>query len=148
MKKIVFVLFALTTLALGFVSCGDDDEGVNYPTSAEVGASGTYNGTFTTDNNGTIDVHTGTITIAPSGQPGCVNVTFNCPGASLNKTSIANISHANNGYVFVNQLASNPLGAAFSGKVDDGGIMSLAFTISQRVGRSTVLVNYEFTGNR
>ena len=147
MKKIIYSLFVLATLSFVFVSCGkDDDEGVNYPTSAEVGASGTYTGTFTTDTDGTIDVLAGTITIAPSVQPGSVNVTFNCTG--LNKTSIANVCHSNGGYQFVNQVASNGLGTAFSGRIDEAGVLHSNFTIEQRVGLKQKLVKYEFVGNR
>lgn len=149
MKKIIYSLFVLATLSFVFVSCGkDDDEGVNYPTSAEVGASGTYTGTFTTDNNGTIDAQAGTITIAPSGQPGCINVTFACPGAGLNKTAVANVCHSNGGYQFVNQLATNPLGAAFAGRIYETGQLTVAFTLEQRVGRQQVLVKYDFGGQR
>lgn len=149
MKKIIYSLFVLATLSFVFVSCGkDDDENPSYPTSAEAGASGTYSGTFTTDNNGEIDAHPGTITIAPSGQAGCVNVTLDCSGLSLNKTAVANVWHSNNGYQFVNQVATNGLGTAFAGRIYENGELYINFTLEQRVGRQQVLIKYNFGGKR
>lgn len=147
MKKIVYALFVLTTLSLGFVSCGSDDDGINYTTSAEAGSAGVYNGTWTTVADDVETTYTGTVTLAAA-QAGCTNVTFNCPGASLNKTSIANVWHSNNGYQFVNQVATNGLGAQFSGQINEGGLLKTAFTIEQRVGRKQVLVKYSFVGQR
>ena len=147
MKKIVYALFVLTTLSLGFVSCGSDDDGINYTTSAEAGSAGVYNGTWITVADDVETTYPGTVTLAAA-QAGCTNVTFDCPGASLNKTSIANVWHSNNGYQFVNQVATNGLGAQFSGQINEGGLLKTAFTIEQRVGRKQVLVKYSFVGQR
>lgn len=148
MKKILFSMLAIATLSLGFVSCGDDDNGINYTTSAEAGSAGVYNGTWTTISNGTETTYPGTVTLAAAAQAGCTNVTFDCPGASLNKTSIANVWHSNNGYQFVNQVATNGLGTSFSGQINEGGLLKTAFTIEQRVGRQQILVEYTFVGQR
>ena len=147
MKKIIYALFALATLSLGFVSCGDDDESVSYPTTAEAGSAGVYNGTWTTVLDEVETTYTGSITLAAA-QAGCTNVTFSCPGASLNKTAIANVWHSNNGYQFVNQVGTNGLGTAFSGRISDGGQLTVAFTIEQRVGLKQKLVKYTFVGQR
>ncbi len=149
MKKILFSLMALVTLSLGFTSCSSDDE-VSFATTAEAGSAGTYTGTYVvTAEDGTSNSYTGTITLAAAAdKAGCTNVTFTCADASLEKTSIANVCHANNGYNFTNQSGSNGLGVAFAGKIDESGNCTCGFTMSQRVGRKTVLNKYAFTGKK
>lgn len=148
MKKILFSMLAIAALSIGFVSCGDDDEETTYTTTAEAGSAGTYTGTWTSVTDDATNTYDGTVSLAAADKTGCTNVTFDCPGASLNKTAIANVWHSNNGYQFVNQVDKNDLGAAFSGRVSDDGQLTTAFTISQKVGRKQVLVKYSFVGKR
>ena len=149
MKKILFSMLAIAALSIGFVSCGDDDEETTYTTTAEAGSAGTYTGTWTSVTDDATTTYDGTVTLAAAAdKAGCTNVTFDCSGASLNKTAIANVWHSNNGYQFVNQVDKNDLGAAFSGRVSDDGQLTTAFTIKQKIGRKEVKVNYSFTGKK
>ena len=148
-----FIYSVITVLALGctFVACSDDndDPSINFTTSAEEGSAGTYSGEWTRIGSESTDVYSGTITLSAAGT-NATNVTFSCPDASLNATSIANVWHANYGYQFFNQTASdaNKLGASFSGRIDESGNIDASFTISQRVGRKNYEFKYEFRGKR
>ena len=140
-------------LALGctFVACGDDNEDpvINFSSSAEQGSAGTYSGTWTrTGDDGTATFN-GSITLAAAGT-NVTNVTFSCPDASLDATSVANVWHANYGYEFFNQTAStaNGLGASFSGRIDEAGNLNASFTLSQKVGRKNYEFKYEFRGKK
>lgn len=148
-----FIYSVITVLALGctFVACSDDndDPSINYTSSAEEGSAGTYTGEWTRIGSESTDVYSGTITLSAAGT-NATNVTFSCPDASLNATSIANVWHANYGYQFFNQTASdaNKLGVSFAGRIDEAGNMNASFTLSQRVGRKNYEFKYEFRGKK
>ena len=148
-----FIYSVITVLALGctFVACSDDndDPSINYTSSAEEGSAGTYSGEWTRIGSESTDVYSGTITLSAAGT-NATNVTFSCPDASLNATSIANVWHANYGYQFFNQTASdaNKLGVSFAGRIDEAGNMNASFTLSQRVGRKNYEFKYEFRGKK
>ena len=148
-----FIYSVITVLALGctFVACSDDndDPSINYTSSAEEGSAGTYTGEWTRIGSESTDVYSGTITLSAAGTD-ATNVTFSCPDASLNATSIANVWHANYGYQFFNQTVSdaNKLGVAFSGRIDEAGNLNASFTLSQRVGRKNYDFKYEFKGKK
>lgn len=148
-----FIYSVITVLALGctFVACSDDndDPSINYTSSAEEGSAGTYTGEWTRIGSESTDVYSGTITLSAAGT-NATNVTFSCPDASLNATSIANVWHANYGYQFFNQTASdaNKLGVSFSGRIDESGNIDASFTLSQRVGRKNYEFKYEFRGKK
>ena len=152
MKRFIYSIVALFTLGCTFVSCGDDNDDpvINYDTTAAQGSAGTYSGTWTrTGDDGTSE-YAGSITLAAAGGENATNVTFSCPEASLDATSIANVWHSNYGYQFFNQTASaaNGLGASFSGRIDESGNMTASFTISQKVGRKNYEYVYEFIGKK
>jgi len=152
MKKYIFSAIAAFALSCTFVACGDDnnDPSISYSESAEQGSAGTYTGTWTrTGDEGTVE-YSGSITLASAGKTNATNVTFSCPEADLNATSVANIWHANYGYKFFNQTVSgdNGLGVSFSGVIDDSGSMNAAFTLSQKVGRKNYEFKYEFKGKK
>jgi hypothetical protein len=94
-------------------------------------------------------VYSGTVTLAAAGT-NATTVTFSCPDASLDATSVANVWHANYGYQFFNQTASaeNKLGVSFSGRIDEAGNLNASFTLSQRVGRKNYEFQYEFRGKK
>lgn len=151
MKKFIYSIVAVLALGCAFVSCGgdNDDPSISYSSSAEQGSAGTYSGTWTRTSDDGTNSYSGTITLAAAGT-NQTNITFSCPEADLNATSIANVWHANYGYQFFNQTTStaNGLGAFFSGRIDENGLLISSFTISQRVGRKNVEFKYEFNGKR
>lgn len=151
MKRFIYSFVALLALGFTFVSCGDDndDPSIEFTTTAENGSAGTYTGEWTRTGDDGTATYSGSITLAAAGT-NATNVTFSCPDASLDATSVANVWHANYGYEFFNQTAStaNGLGASFSGRIDEAGNMSVAFTLSQKVGRKNYEFKYEFKGKK
>ena len=152
MKRFIYSVVALLTLGCTFVACGDDNDDpvINFDTTAAQGSAGTYSGTWTrTGDDGSAD-YSGTVTLAAANGANATNVTFSCPDASLDATSIANVWHANYGYEFFNQTnsAANGLGVSFSGRIDEAGNLNASFTISQKVGRKNYQFKYEFIGKK
>lgn len=155
MKKTIFCLFALAAVSAGFSSCEDDinfDRGTHSSRPAAQ-AAGSYNGTWTvfSSDGTTIEKEgvNGSVEIA-SADDEIVNVSLVCADvAALNgKSSVANISWANNGFVFSNPLSSNGLATMFMGEVSEQGAMNLKFSMSVRSGRTTVTKFYQFKGNK
>ena len=151
MKRFIYSVIAMLALGCTFVACGDDndDPSIDFTSSAEEGSAGTYTGEWTRISSEGTNVYSGTITLTAAGT-NTTNVTFSCPDASINATSIANVWHANYGYQFFNQTTSdaNKLGVAFSGRIDESGNLDASFTLSQRVGRKNYEFKYEFRGKK
>ena len=151
MKRFIYSVVALLTLGFTFVACGDDndDPNISYDKTAEQGSAGTYTGEWTRSGDEGTATYSGSITLEAAGT-NATNVTFTCPGTSLDATSMANVWHANYGYQFHNQLVSdaNKLGVAFSGRIDEAGNINVSFTLSQRVGRKNYDFKYEFIGKK
>jgi len=151
MKRFIYSVIAVLALGCTFVACGDDndDPSIDFTTTAEQGSAGTYSGEWTRISSEGTDVYSGTVTLAAAGT-NATNVTFSCPDASIEATSIANVWHANYGYQFFNQTVSdaNKLGVAFSGRIDEAGNIDASFTLSQRVGRKNYEFKYEFRGKK
>ena len=150
MKKILYSMLAVLAVSFGFVSCGDDDEDniITYSTTAEKASEGTYSGSWVRVLNDEVVTYTGTVTLTATDSVGYTNVTFSCPEASINATSVANIWNAGNGFQFVNQVSSNGLGATFAGRIYDDGKLTTGFTITQKVGRKSYEFVYKFEGNK
>ena len=155
MKKFIYSALAVLTLGLTIVSCGDDndDENISYSTTAEQATAGTYNGTFTrTGDSGNTETFNGTITLTAGSTVGVTTITFSCPEAKIEATSVANVWNAKHGFQFLNQIsdgnADNGLGAPFAGEIDENGTLVTSFTISQRSGRTLVKHNFVFTGKK
>ena len=151
MKRFIYSVIAVLALGCSFVACSDDndDPSIDFTTTAEQGSAGTYTGEWTRVGSDATDVFSGTVTLAAAGT-NATTVTFSCPDASLNATSVANVWHANYGYQFFNQTTSseNGLGVAFSGRIDESGNLNASFTLSQRVGRKNYEFKYEFRGKK
>jgi hypothetical protein len=152
MKKIIFSLAAMLALSCSFISCGnDDDNDITFSTTPEKAAAGTYTGNWTITSDAETVEGSGTITIAPTSTPYNADITiegsFSTTALDVNATSIANISHANNGFVF-NNNATNPLGASFTGKIDDNGTIGVNFQKEVKVGRKQYKYNYVFWGKK
>lgn len=150
MKKFIYAVFAVLTLGLTCVACGDDNEDAvyNYGTTPEQATAGTYTGMWIRTSDEGTETYDGSVTIAAGGSAGVANITFSCPSSELNATSIANIWNSNNDFQFVNQVEGNGLGAAFAGRVYADGKLNTSFTITQRVGRKQVKMSYEFIGSK
>jgi hypothetical protein len=152
MKKIIYSLAAMLALSFSFVSCGDDDDTISFPTTPEKAAAGTYTGSWTVTSDTETVEGSGTITLAASSTPYNVDVTiegsFSTTALNVSTTSIANIAHANNGFVFNNNTDSNPLGAGFTGKIDESGAIGVNFQKEVRVGRKQYKYNYIFVGKK
>lgn len=149
-------MFAVLTLGFTFVACGDDDddEVINYSTTAEQASAGTYSGTWTRIVEGTENTETGsgTITFSAGSATGVSNVNFECSAFSLSASSPANIWNSNYGFQFVQQVSennpANVLGVAFAGEITKEGVLTTGFTISVKSGRTTTKYNYSFVGNK
>lgn len=152
MKKIIYSLAAMLALSCSFVSCGDDDDTISFPTTPEKAAAGTYTGSWTVTSDTETVEGSGTITLAASSTPYNVDITiegsFSTTALNVSTTSIANIAHANNGFVFNNNTDSNPLGAGFTGKIDESGAIGVNFQKEVRVGRKQYKYNYIFVGKK
>lgn len=152
MKQYFISAIAALALSCTFVACGNDNDDpvINYTSTADQESAGTYSGTFyRTGDDGTTE-YSGTVTLAPAGKENVTNVTFSCPDASINATSIANVWHSNYGFQFFNQTTSdaNKLGTSFAGRIDGEGNIDISFTISQKVGRKNYDFKYEFIGKK
>lgn len=148
MKKTGYFLLLALFLAFGFVSCSDDDQNdLVYTTSAEKASAGTYPGTWTRVLDGDTVTYQGSVTLAATDSINCTDVTFTCPEASINATSVANVWHSGSGYQFVNQLTTNGLGTAFSGRINGEGTLITAFTLTKKVGRKSYTYNFSFEGS-
>ena len=150
MTKFVYSIFAVLALSCIFVACNNDDEDevINYSTTPEQASAGTYNGTWTRTSNGVTETFSGSVTLSAGGSTGVTNITFSCPGASLNASAVANVWNSFRDFQFVNQIDTNGLGAAFAGRVNEAGELTSSFNIQQRSGRTLVTYVYSFVGNK
>ncbi len=149
MKKILYSLFALLTFSCVLVACSDDDDdAISYGATPEIEAAGVYTGTFARVQDGTTDTlyTTGTVTITPTDSAYCADIAFDCDGDfTFNGTSVVNITHAGHGFIFENSSASNGLGTAFMGRIDENGNLTSYFKIQQKSGRLTYTYHYNIT---
>ena len=151
MKKIVYSLVVLLAMSCVFIACSNDDNNdMNFDTTAEKAAAGIYQGMWTQTEDGTDNIPTceGTITLTPTDSVNCVDITFNAPDFSISATSVANIAHAQNGFVFNNNVDKNGLEAAFAGKIDENGTLKANFMKQMRVGRKQYTYFFVFEGKK
>ena len=152
MKKLLYSIIATLAFSCTLVACSDsnDDESYTYSTSADQATAGTYTGTWTRTLDGESETFEGSISLSSAGKAGVSNITFSCPGTSLDATSVANVWNAKNDFEFMNQTVSpaNGLGAAFSGRISEDGVITAGFTISQKVGRKSYDYQYKFLGHK
>lgn len=161
MKKFIYSIFAVFALSSTFAACSKDDgdEVINYSTTAEQSSAGTYTGTVTRTLDGVTDTGTGTITLAAGGSAGVTNITVDFKGTdskgkefTVSGSTPANITYANNGYSFVQQVISgntaNTLGSEVTGTIDADGNMVVSLNIDQRNGRVLSTYVFLFTGKK
>lgn len=149
MKKYIYSLVTALALCCGFASCGDDNDDpvINYDTTAAQGSAGTYSGTWSKTANGVETTSTGSVTLVEAGTAN-TNITLSCPEFNINATSIANITHASYGYIFNNNVTTNPLEAPFAGRIDADGTIQLNFQKEVREGRLRTIYVFKFIGKK
>lgn len=151
MKKFLFLILGILATSFAFTACSDDDDNDN-PINAvtpESTAAGIYEGSFSRVIHGTTDTTTATGTMQITADSAyCADFTFVCTSFNVDRTSVANISYADNGFVFSNLYAGNPLGAAWAGRIDNDGIAVVKFFLKQVSNRRTVQYDYTFTGRK
>ena len=143
-------MIAVFALCLFNVACSnnDEDENINYSSTAEVGSAGTYSGTWTRLYEGETTTYSGTITMAASGTTGVSTLTATCTDVDINITAPVNIAHANYGYSFVNNLATAFGTNGIAGHITDTDILTASFTLSQKVGKKNYEFVYSFEGKK
>lgn len=112
MKKI-FLMLCLA-LPLGFISCGDDDE-ANTHTDASVVVPGTYNGSMTKDEDGSIVASDVTLVITknydnPNTQ--AVDIAITAPSINMNQQGVFNVAKTNDGFTFGSGSIASAAGKA------------------------------------
>ena len=149
------MLFLLAT-GMGFTSCSDDDEDItiSHSTTPEIASAGTYSGTWTKEKvGGETTTASGTLVLAATDAEGksekyITYVTVSSAELKLEKSSNANISYANDFYWFSNMNTTNGFGTKVNGKVNSDGSAVVAFTLVEKVGRTTYTFNYTFEGKK
>ena len=149
------MLFLLAT-GMGFTSCSDDDDDItiSHSTTPEIASAGTYSGTWTKAKvGGEPTTASGTLVLAATDSEGksakyITYVTVSSAELSLEKSSNANISYANDFYWFSNMNTTNGFGTKFSGKINADGSATVAFTLVEKEGRKTYTYNYTFEGKK
>lgn len=157
MKKILFALLAVISLA--FSSC-NEDPGVLEPgepvcIAAEV--AGTYEGTWSrvlVDSDDEPLQYPGTLTFSQAEaenkdgtvtlQDYIVNVEAVCPDLSLNGTEVANITPTG---VFFNVVKTATFGNEFSGKIANG-VATISFNLTIKENRKQRIYSYTFSGDK
>lgn len=154
MKNLLYVLVAIMTLGSVFVSCKSDDNDPNYNQNGTpaTASAATYSGTWSrSQSDGETETASGTITLAAGSNDYTTNITFSCPDFNINNTSVANITWANDGFVFnQNKTDKNPdneLGAIYAGHIINGQLNTI-FSKTTKVGRKTTTFYYSFTGSK
>lgn len=144
--------------AMTLVSCKKENVRV-FDQTAAAGIAGTYKGNWAlVDDKGASSQAEGTVVFSEiEGEPYLVKMTFDAPGISLSATTRANVAHAEDDYVFFNNMASDLLPAdagedasvpAFQGRVKKDGSTSFSYTLKTGKGKKAKNNTYTFTGAR
>ena len=156
MKKIICGMLFLLAAGMGFTSCSDDDDDItiSHSTTPEIESAGTYTGTWTKEQvGGETTTASGTLVLSATDAEGksekyITYVTVSSAELSLEKSSNANISYANDFYWFSNMNTTNGFGTKFSGKINADGSATISFSLTEKQGRKTYVFNYSFTGKK
>lgn len=153
MKKFIYTILALAAVTL--VSCDQrgKDKDVKFDTvSASEGIAGTYNGTWTyvknTEEPATVE---GSIVFTATEDKYVANITVASVDGNLNLSGIANVAHANLGYMFYNNVGlvvDATTNAAFSGQVNEDKSITIQFTYEKPNGRKKDKYTYSFLGSK
>lgn len=144
--------------AMTLAGCKKEVERV-YDQTAAAGIAGTYKGTWSlVDDQGASSQAEGTVVFSEiEGEAYLVKMTFEASGIALSATTRANVSHAEDDYVFFNNTASELLPAdagedasvpAFQGRVKKDGSTSFSYKLKTGKGKKAKNNTYTFTGAR
>ncbi len=148
-KHPLLLLIAFSLAAITFMACSSSDDGAQvFTTPAQQDAQGTYTGIYVRVQNGTTDtlIAEGTLTLTATDTLNRARLTFSSSEmAELAGIAAipANVSHANEGFVFYNTSTDNSV----VGSVAPDRTMAVRFSKSIRISaRRTVRYNYDFRG--
>lgn len=145
MKAKLYIALALFVGV--FASCEQKEEVRVYPNTASQDIAGTYSGTWTlTNDKGESSEAIGTIAFTATDQAYVANIMVTAEG-SADRKDVCNVSHANDGLVFYNNVGT-AFGAKFSGEIDANGNILMSYTITEMQGRFQVTNSYNFSGAR
>lgn len=153
MKKIFSFVVAMVLVA-GFVACDNEVEDYDVrinPITPDSAAAGVYEGIWErmllTDSS--VVEGEGQI-IIESDTAYLVTLKFISEEFNLNKSAVANITYANKGFRYFNHVADpkSELKAAFVGQIDEEGINTTSFTITQMENRRVKKFQYTFVGRK
>lgn len=152
MKKLIYLCAILAASAFCLTACDNDVEGYDVtinPTTPDLAASGIYEGTWTrmlltdsttTEAEGQIVIETDTAYL--------VDVHFLSGDFNLDKSVIANITYANDGFIYFNNMSNTDLKTSFVGRIDGERVNTVSFTISQVENRRVKKFQYTFSGRK
>lgn len=153
MKKI-FSFIAWMALAAGFVACDNEVEDYDVrinPITPDSVAAGVYEGTWermllsdssVVEGEGSVVIKADTAYL--------VTLRFISEEFNLDKSAVANITYANKGIRYFNHVAdpNSDLKTAFVGQIDEDGVNSTSFTITQMENRRVKKFKYTFAGRK
>ena len=118
-----------------------------YENTASHDIAGTYSGTWLIINGkGEESNANGTIMFAETDSAYVATIEVKAEGAA-DRADVCNVSHANDGFVFYNNVGT-AFGTKFSGSIDADGNIAMQYEIKERQGRFTVTNTYKFSGKR
>ncbi len=152
MKKILYSLFAVLTMSLALVSCGDDDKGSSkHATLPEEAFAGIYSGTWTTYNaDGTTvekEGETGTITVKENGEVNYsskLDIVNNDNSAINTNDVVVNIVWNGDNAKFFTTSTALPV----NGEITADGLLIAKFSKTVKVGKKSVTNFYYFSGKK
>ena len=158
MKKILYNIAVLLALACAVVSCGDDDDTNNKGSNPAEAAAGTYTGEWTVYDRKQDKsmVFEGTVELTvEEGKPYVTNISTSTSSTDdlakivKDKTSVSNITYANDSFIFGNGRVSTQESPVMDGRID-GEVMRLKyFTTFKPTGqRSTYVYDVSFVGSK
>lgn len=153
MKKF-FSFMVWMTLLTGFVACDNEVEDYDVrinPITPDLMATGVYEGIWermllsdssVVEGEGSVIVEADTAYL--------VTLHFISEEFGLDKSAVANITYANKGLRFFNHVAdpNSELKAAFVGLIDEEGVNTTSFTITQMENRRVKKFRYSFVGRK
>ena len=147
-NKLTYMFVALLAMCISFTSCNDDDTRV-FEVSAGEGIAGQYTGEWSKTLDGVTTTGVGTMIFTPSDLGGnYANITVKSTDLDIDMTSLANVTHANDDYVFTNTRDTNGFETSFMGRVFADGSATIYFQKTVKEGRKSYTYIFGFDGTR